>query len=97
MIPLSNKERLSWSKGVSVGHRHPLIRFRKIIWSSKIQASPPTVTYEEAMAEDDRGLYKWLSHVVRIANITSSKQIRSILGPFRDVLYIWCPTYTGSY
>ncbi|KAK7032882.1 hypothetical protein R3P38DRAFT_2919481 [Favolaschia claudopus] len=35
----------------------------KILWSSKIQASPPTVTYEEAMAEDDRGLHKWLSHV----------------------------------
>ncbi|KAJ7178843.1 Trimethyllysine dioxygenase [Mycena crocata] len=37
----------------------------KIIWSSKIQSSPPTVTYGEAMAEDDRGLYKWLSHVDR--------------------------------
>ncbi|KAJ7352474.1 Trimethyllysine dioxygenase [Mycena albidolilacea] len=38
-------------------------QLEKIIWSSKIQASPPTVTYEEAMAEDERGLYKWLSHV----------------------------------
>ncbi|KAJ7284653.1 hypothetical protein C8J57DRAFT_1289241 [Mycena rebaudengoi] len=37
----------------------------KIMWSSKIQTSPPTVTYEEAMAEDDQGLYKWLSHVDR--------------------------------
>ena len=25
--------------------------------------SPPTVTYEEAMGPDERGLYKWLSNV----------------------------------
>ncbi|KAJ7116357.1 Trimethyllysine dioxygenase [Mycena epipterygia] len=37
----------------------------KIIWSAKIQTSPPTITYQEAMSEDDRGLYKWLSHVDR--------------------------------
>ncbi|KAF8191547.1 hypothetical protein K438DRAFT_895282 [Mycena galopus ATCC 62051] len=54
----------------------------KILWGSKIQASAPTATYEEAMAEDDCSLYKWLSHVV---------------GPFRDVLYIWGPTYTGRH
>ncbi|KAI0711887.1 mitochondrial protein [Cerioporus squamosus] len=35
----------------------------KILWGSKILKSPPTVTYEEAMASDDRGLYKWLSNV----------------------------------
>ncbi|KAJ7650659.1 mitochondrial protein [Roridomyces roridus] len=35
----------------------------KITWGSKIQSSSPTITYEEAMAADDRGLYKWLSHV----------------------------------
>ncbi|KAJ7039567.1 Trimethyllysine dioxygenase [Mycena alexandri] len=40
-------------------------RAEKIIWSSKIQTSPPTITYQEAMAEDDRGLYKWLSHIDR--------------------------------
>ncbi|KAF8129688.1 hypothetical protein K438DRAFT_1788957 [Mycena galopus ATCC 62051] len=40
-------------------------KFVKILWGSKIQASAPTVTYEEAMAEDDRGLYKWVSHVDR--------------------------------
>ncbi|KAJ7583631.1 mitochondrial protein [Mycena floridula] len=37
----------------------------KILWSSKIQQSPPTVTFEEAMHEDDRGLFKWLSHIDR--------------------------------
>ncbi|KAF5327330.1 hypothetical protein D9619_004013 [Psilocybe cf. subviscida] len=36
---------------------------QKILWGSKIQQSPPTVAYEEAMATDDRGLYKWLSNV----------------------------------
>jgi len=35
----------------------------KILWGSKILQSPPTVTYEEAMAEDEQGLFKWLSNV----------------------------------
>ncbi|CAK5271049.1 unnamed protein product [Mycena citricolor] len=35
----------------------------KIIWGSRILTTPPTVTYEEAMAADDRGLHKWLSYV----------------------------------
>lgn len=38
---------------------------RKILWGSKIMQEPPIVTYEEAMAEDERGLFKWLSKVVR--------------------------------
>jgi len=36
-----------------------------ILWGSKIDKAPPTVTYEEAMAQDDRGLFKWLSNVDR--------------------------------
>ncbi|KAF8623635.1 hypothetical protein AX17_007335 [Amanita inopinata Kibby_2008] len=39
------------------------IHNEKILWGSKIEQSPPTVTYEEAMADDDKGLFKWLSHV----------------------------------
>ncbi|KAF9484366.1 Trimethyllysine dioxygenase [Pholiota conissans] len=35
----------------------------KILWGSKIQKSPPTVTYDEVMANDDRGLYKWLTNI----------------------------------
>ncbi|KAJ2966428.1 hypothetical protein NUW54_g13810 [Trametes sanguinea] len=35
----------------------------KILWGSKILQDPPTVTYAEAMAEDNKGLFKWLSHV----------------------------------
>ncbi|RPD61031.1 mitochondrial protein [Lentinus tigrinus ALCF2SS1-7] len=35
----------------------------KILWGSKILQSPPTITYEEAMASDDRGLFRWLSNV----------------------------------
>ncbi|KAH9846230.1 mitochondrial protein [Lenzites betulinus] len=35
----------------------------KILWGSKILQDPPTVTYAEAMAEDSRGLFKWLSNV----------------------------------
>ncbi|KZT73518.1 mitochondrial protein [Daedalea quercina L-15889] len=34
----------------------------KILWGSKILQDPPTVTYEEAMSEDERGLFKWLSN-----------------------------------
>lgn len=37
---------------------------QKILWGSKIQQSPPTIAYEEVMAKDDSGLYKWLSNVV---------------------------------
>ncbi|KAI6033285.1 Trimethyllysine dioxygenase [Pisolithus marmoratus] len=33
----------------------------KVLWGSNIAGSPPTITYEEVMEEDDRGLYKWLS------------------------------------
>ncbi|EPS97660.1 hypothetical protein FOMPIDRAFT_1024946 [Fomitopsis schrenkii] len=35
----------------------------KILWGSKILQDPPTVTYEEVMAEDERGVFKWLSRV----------------------------------
>lgn len=35
----------------------------KILWGSKIQQAPPTVSYEEVMSPDDRGLYKWLTNV----------------------------------
>lgn len=53
---------------------------RKILWGSKIQQSPPAVTYEEAMAEDDRGLFKWLTNVVSVLN--------SFIHPF--LLFIYC-------
>ncbi|PPQ99141.1 hypothetical protein CVT24_009331 [Panaeolus cyanescens] len=35
----------------------------KILWGSKIQKSPPTVSYADVMAGDDQGLYKWLTNV----------------------------------
>ncbi|KAF9463896.1 hypothetical protein BDZ94DRAFT_1358589 [Collybia nuda] len=35
----------------------------KVLWGSKIEKSPPTVTYEEVMHGDDRGLFKWLSNI----------------------------------
>ncbi|OSX59107.1 hypothetical protein POSPLADRAFT_1151947 [Postia placenta MAD-698-R-SB12] len=35
----------------------------RILWGSKILQSPPTVTYEEVMSEDEQGLFKWLSNV----------------------------------
>lgn len=49
---------------------------RRIEWGSKIYKSPPTVTYQEAMAEDDIGLFKWLSNVVGIYSFMSLKDIR---------------------
>ena len=33
------------------------------MWGSKILQGPPTVTYEDVMGSDDRGLFKWLSNV----------------------------------
>lgn len=41
---------------------------RKILWGSKILQDPPTVTYEEVMAKDEQGLFKWLSRVVRLSS-----------------------------
>ncbi|KAI0029107.1 Trimethyllysine dioxygenase [Vararia minispora EC-137] len=37
----------------------------KVLWGAKIQQDPPTVAYEEAMADDGYGLYKWLSKIDR--------------------------------
>ncbi|KAF8896524.1 hypothetical protein BD779DRAFT_1608718 [Infundibulicybe gibba] len=37
----------------------------KILWGSKIQQSPPTISFEEAMGPDESGLYKWLSNIDR--------------------------------
>ncbi|KAF8348894.1 hypothetical protein F5887DRAFT_1059858 [Amanita rubescens] len=34
-----------------------------VLWGSKIDKSPPSVTYDEAMAEDDKGLFKWLTYI----------------------------------
>ncbi|KAG1750200.1 Trimethyllysine dioxygenase, partial [Suillus lakei] len=36
-------------------------RTRKVLWGSKIEKSPPSVTYSEVM--EDKGLYKWLTNV----------------------------------
>ncbi|KAK7044195.1 hypothetical protein VNI00_007915 [Paramarasmius palmivorus] len=37
----------------------------KILWGAKISQSPPIVRYEEVMAEDGFGLYKWLQNIFR--------------------------------
>ena len=37
---------------------------RLVLWGAKIAQSPPSVTYEEAISSDDRGLHKWLSKIV---------------------------------
>ncbi|KIY43953.1 Trimethyllysine dioxygenase, partial [Fistulina hepatica ATCC 64428] len=36
---------------------------QKILWGSKILQAPPTISYDEAMAPDDQGLYKWLCNI----------------------------------
>jgi hypothetical protein len=42
------------------------ITTRKILWGSKIEKSPPSVTYTEVMNDNDKGLYRWLTNVVRM-------------------------------
>ncbi|PIL29865.1 hypothetical protein GSI_08072 [Ganoderma sinense ZZ0214-1] len=39
------------------------LKSERILWGSKILQDPPTVTYEEAMAPDGQGLFKWLSRI----------------------------------
>ena len=34
------------------------------MWGAKIDQSPPSVSYEEVMHQDDRGLFKWLQNIV---------------------------------
>lgn len=36
----------------------------KIIWGARIAQYPPTITYMEAMDQDNRGLFKWLTNIV---------------------------------
>ncbi|KAH7912334.1 Trimethyllysine dioxygenase [Hygrophoropsis aurantiaca] len=35
----------------------------KVTWGSNISKAPPTITYQEAIDESDRGVYKWLGHI----------------------------------
>jgi len=36
----------------------------KIIWGARVAQYPPTITYMEAMDQDNRGLFKWLTNIV---------------------------------
>ncbi|KAJ3552841.1 hypothetical protein NM688_g3937 [Phlebia brevispora] len=39
------------------------ISTEKILWGSRIRQTPPTVSYDEVIAQDDHGLFKWLSNI----------------------------------
>lgn len=45
----------------AINHAQTIIE--KVEWGTKIAQSPPTVTYSEAMDQDDRGLFKWLTDI----------------------------------
>lgn len=53
------------------------------MWSSKLQQTPPTVSYEEVMDSDDVGLFKWLSNIV--SNV-SSLVTTYLIGSYRTSL-----------
>ncbi|KAL6307585.1 Trimethyllysine dioxygenase [Sparassis latifolia] len=66
----------------------------KILWGSKIQQSPPTVTFEEAMLEDDRGVFKWLSNIFGFSFITdvpptpeATEELSRRIGFIRETQY----------
>nr|GAT60986.1 predicted protein [Mycena chlorophos] len=89
----------SWLRRVSYDPVIPEAREpvpEKILWGSKILTSPPTITYEEAMAQDDRGLYKWLSNVDRFgicfvsgvpANPEATEELSQRIGFIRETQY----------
>ncbi|KDQ59036.1 hypothetical protein JAAARDRAFT_68604 [Jaapia argillacea MUCL 33604] len=57
----------SWLKEHSYNppvHKKPPTS-EKVLWGSKIAQDPPSVTYEEVMAKDNEGLYKWLYKIDR--------------------------------
>jgi len=66
------------------------------MWGSKIQNSPPTVTYEEVMSEDERGLFKWLTNVDRFgfsfvsgvpATLGATEKLSERIGFIRETQY----------
>ncbi|KAF7312126.1 hypothetical protein MIND_00225000 [Mycena indigotica] len=68
----------------------------KILWGSKIMNSVPTVTFEEAMAEDDRGLHKWVSNIHRFGfcfvsgvppNPEATEKLSQRIGFIRETQY----------
>ena len=57
---------LSQSRPLQItNHVDALVSLRKIEWGAKVAQYPPTITYMEAMNQDDRGLFKWLTNIVR--------------------------------
>jgi len=68
---------------------------RKILWGSKIVQDPPSVGYEEVMASDGYGLYKWLSKIVQHLHIPLASLLFTFLlhlGQVRLLLRFWGPT-----
>lgn len=58
---------------------------RPVLWGAKIEKAPPSVTYEEAMTVDDRGLYKWLKKIVSLWRLLSSSMtIQQLIGVVKD-------------
>ncbi|THH20417.1 hypothetical protein EW146_g954 [Bondarzewia mesenterica] len=53
----------SWLRRNSYDPPAPPESTEKVLWGSKIVQRPPTVAYEDVMAEDGHGLYKWLHKI----------------------------------
>ncbi|GJE96209.1 trimethyllysine dioxygenase [Phanerochaete sordida] len=67
-----------------------------ILWGSKIQQAPPTVSYEEVMSPDERGLYKWLTNVDKFgfsfvsgvpATTEATEELSTRIGFIRETHY----------
>ncbi|KIP10456.1 hypothetical protein PHLGIDRAFT_84951 [Phlebiopsis gigantea 11061_1 CR5-6] len=67
-----------------------------ILWGSKIEQSPPTVTYEEVMSEDERGMYKWLTNIDKFgfsfvsgvpATTEATEELSTRIGFIRETQY----------
>ncbi|KAA1467348.1 Trimethyllysine dioxygenase [Dentipellis sp. KUC8613] len=52
-----------WLEEHTYEPRRPRQAPEKTLWGSEIAQNPPTVNYEEVMAEDGAGLYKWLTNI----------------------------------
>ncbi|KAI0073883.1 mitochondrial protein [Panus rudis PR-1116 ss-1] len=69
---------------------------KKILWGSKIVQSPPSVPYTDVVAEDDKGLYKWLSNVDKFgfsfvsgvpATTEATEELAKRIGFIRETQY----------
>ncbi|KAI0315568.1 hypothetical protein OF83DRAFT_342642 [Amylostereum chailletii] len=86
----------SWLKLNTYDPPAPPAPSEKIAWGSKILQEPPMVSYEDIMAADGHGLYKWLSKIDKFGfcfvsgvppTPEATEELSSLIGFIRETHY----------